>query len=75
MNGVVLYFDSVKLHKTRVAAVEAAIEESQIAIYDLQARAVEDIMNPAGADALLHGSAGSFLPSLAAAGRKRALSL
>jgi hypothetical protein len=55
-----IYYDSVKKYTTRTAAVEAAIEEGQLAIYNLNTLRVEDIMTPGG----------SFNPSLAAA-RKR----
>jgi len=65
-NGVV-YYDSVKQYSTRVAAVQAAQKEKQIAIYNLNTGMVEDIMTPDGTNP-------SFIPSLAT-GRKRAHSI
>ncbi|MEO8155748.1 MAG: hypothetical protein ABI605_22005 [Rhizobacter sp.] len=73
---MIWYYDSVKKYMSREAAVEAAKKESQIAIYNLQSRATENIMTPVapGAIGAVPGSPGSFLPSLAT-GRKRALSV
>ena len=63
-----VYYDSVKKYSTRAAAVQAAIKEKQIAIYNLKTNRQEYIMTPgAGFNA---NSPGSFIPSLAT-GRKR----
>ena len=66
--GGLVYYDSVKKYSTRVAAVQAAQKEGQIAIYNLKTNEIENIMTlGAGFNA---NSPGSFIPSLAT-GRKR----
>ncbi|HET7794444.1 MAG TPA: hypothetical protein VFL64_13765 [Rhizobacter sp.] len=67
------YYDSVKKYITRESAVQAAIKEEQIAVYNLQAGKVENIMTPLepGDPKVVNGSPGSFNPALAT-GRKRA---
>lgn len=59
-NTGVVYYDSVKKYTSRNAAVQAAIKEEQLAIYNLNTQNIEGIMTPGG----------SFIPSLATS-RKR----
>lgn len=61
-HGANVYYDSVKKYSTRVAAIKAAQDERQIAIYNLGTQQVENIMNE---------HTNSFNDSLAT-GRKRA---
>ena len=68
-HGTQIYYDSVKKYTTRVAAVNAAQKERQIAIYNLTKNIVEGIMTPGVGFDPAH-SPGNFIPSLTT-GRKR----